>query len=136
MVGEREKFLREVTEEMFDNEIQRKIVMLMKKRYNENLDGQTESPAVHKAMDEGETKKYLKYLSFITEIEFKDYKKEEKEKELKKFFIFLKKNYLKSQIKEIENKIKESEKKKEEGKTKILTERVNTFLKELTNLEK
>ena len=136
MVGEREKFLREVTEEMFDNEIQRKIVMLMKKRYNENLDGQAESSAVHKAMDEGETKKYLKYLSFITEIEFKDYKKEEKEKELKKFFIFLKKNYLKSQIKEIENKIKESEKKKEEGKTKILAERVNTFLKELTNLEK
>ena len=136
MVGEREKFLREVTEEMFDNEIQRKIVMLMKKRYNENLDGQAESSAVHKAMDEGETKKYLKYLSFITEIEFKDYKKEEKEKELKKFFIFLKKNYLKSQIKEIENKIKESEKKKEEGKIKILAERVNTFLKELTNLEK
>jgi len=152
----KEKFLKEATEEMFSKEIQRRAVGLMKKCYNESLNGQAEGAEVQrrsaegteeqkrrsaeglarKVIDEEEIKKYFEYLGFITEIEFKDCKKEEKEKELKKFFIFLKKNYLKNQIKELESKIKEAEKKKEKEKIKFLTERANTFLKELTNLEK
>ena len=136
----KEKFLKEVTEEMFNSEVQRRAVMLMKRCYNENLD-EKEQAEVRLKLDsdlgsESEIKKYFEHLSFITEIEFKDFKKKEKEKELKKFFISLKKNYLKNKIKELENQMKEAERKKEEEKVKILAERANIFSKELTNLEK
>jgi len=121
---DREKFLTGIDPEAFSIPLQREFVEFIKKCYNKEVEIKEE------------TKKYLDYLDFVAEVEFGSLKQQEKERELNKLFLFLKKNYLISKLKEIEREIFEAEKNKEENRVKILAERANIFSKELASLKK